>query len=262
MELNSLNWAVEKVKLTDNGISTPYYALKRSDNGNYLSQVSNSYKVVQNQDLLKICQDICNNTGYELFNEMSLNDGKRVMISVKTGDFKVGDDLIHSMVNVINSHDKTACLSFYLGNITLRCSNQFSKILNQSQFKFTHDGNLDNKLNQMLQSLSLFNKIEKEHYDILHKFQSTNITKDLAMKQLGLVLDILDLESEEISTRKKNQLDLLEHCYNLEQADLDDTLYTLVNACTRYCTHEINQVHWGTGLAINNNIFNNCLNLV
>jgi hypothetical protein len=210
---------------------------------------------------------------YELFLEESLNGGKQVLLSLKVEDFKVGDDTITDQISLINSFDKSTglCLSFV--NKTARCKNIFSRVLKNKFFSINHDSLMADKMEEVIQKLEMLNNIRENHKINLEEFVSTKLSKDLALTYLSRSLDMnIDIESDDlnfsleyneaVSTRKKNQFDRMVQCYEQEAVDLGNTVYTLYNTASRYCTHVLNKPYTGRGVKLSNNIYQSCLNLV
>lgn len=269
MQLKELDFLVIKEQMDSNGVKTPFYCTKRTDNDEFLGVVGKNYPIIQNEQLLDICQKLCNQTGYEIYLEKSIDKGKKVLLSMLCGKVKVGDDIIASQISVANSHTGTTSISFSILDDTIRCSNRFFKVLSDNRLKFNHDSFMFEKIENMIKSISILNDYQKTHYNNLQRFVSTPLSKDLALKmlasELNLQYDVFTMglkDLEDISTRKKNQFEKLVDCYEIEQSDLNETVYTGYNAITRYSTHILNQPFNGIGLKMSNNIFNNCLNLV
>jgi uncharacterized protein (UPF0305 family) len=259
MLLNKLNWEVAKVPLQDMGVNTGFYATKRLDNNTYLSTIGKNYPVLQNSYLLEMCQQICASTGYELYLEEPISGGKQVLISLKCAEVKVGDDKLISQISVANSFTGTTSVGFSTLDLNIRCANQFSRVLNNSAFRFNHDSFVFEKLNEMIKSIKLLNEVQEKHYFDLNRFVSTPFSKDLAIKAISKVLDIQfenNTFTEDTSTKKKNIYERFINSYEEEEKDLGNSLWSLTNAATNYVTHVIKQPYHGTGLKINNDIYN------
>jgi hypothetical protein len=268
-QLENLNFKVGKVIDAETNVATPFYATKRLDNGKALGIVAKGYKIFQPSEMLETVQKLCDNTGFELYGDFAINDGKKVLLSVKTGDVKIGDDNIIKQINITNSYDRSSGINFNLGSLTIRCSNQFSKIVKGSQFNFNHNSKMFENIENMIQSIRLLNNEETEYYGCLSKFVSTPLSKDLASRIIAQTLDIqfdnsndVLLFDEDLSTRKSNIFDRFMNDYETEQADLGQTVYTLFNSATAYSTKTIKSPFSGVGLKISNDIFNKCLQLI
>lgn len=271
MKLDSLNWNVEKVQLFDGVTPTPFYATKRMDTGLHLGIVAKNYALLQNSEVLEVCNRICGQMGYELHSGHAINGGKRTLLSVKTGNVKVADDNIISQISITNSFDRSSGIALSFIDTISRCSNEFSRIIKNKAFSFEHNSLMKMRIEDIVSKIELLNKYKEEHYNNLERFVNTSITKDLSLKAISEVLD-MEFESEnngnllsfneDISTRKKNQFLQFVDCWEIEQKDLDDTLYCLVNSATRYSTHVLNQVYFGKGQEISNKIYDKCLQLI
>lgn len=269
--LKEIGFQVGKVNLKDSetNVSTPFWATKRLDTGKHLGVTAKGYNVLQPSEMLDIVSRICQQMDYEIIDDFAINDGKRVLLTVKTGDIKIGDDNIVKQINIANSYDRTSGVHINYGSLTLRCRNTFSKVVKGSQFNFEHNSKMFENIENMINSIILLNKIETDYYGCLSKFVSTSLSKDLAMKIAGEVLDIkfdytndVILFDEDLSTRKKNIFARFENSYEEEVADLGHTVYGFMNAGTNYVTHVLKQPHSGNGLKISNDIYNKCLQLI
>ena len=269
--LKQIDFIVGKVGLNDSetNVATPFYATKRLDNGKHLGVVAKNYPIFQPSEMLEVVNRLCSEMDYEIFADYSINDGKQVMLSVKTGNIKIGDDNIVKQINIANSFNRSTGVNFNFGNLTVRCANQFSKIVKGSQFSFDHSSRMFENIEEMIKSIKKLNELEIEHYDCLSKFVSTPLSKDLAMKLAGEILDVkfdytndVILFDEDLSTRKKNIFARFENSYEEEVADLGNTVYGFMNAGTNYVTHVLKQPHSGNGLRISNLIYDKGLKLI
>lgn len=264
----SLDWRVEKVQLYDGkGGETPFYSTRREDNGKYLGIVGKDYKIVQNSYIQELCEKICGLQGYEVLHSLSINGGKKTLISLKTGKVRIGDDDIISQITFLNSFDKSSGVGLSFGDLTIRCANQFYKIMKGSNYSFLHNQMIETNLNKVVEMIKSLNIIQKEHYNNLDRFVSTPLSKDLAVKKINKLLDTEitvnndEFDFKEISTRRKNQFLSIMDCYEEESVHLNETAYTLFNAITRYTTHVINNTSVGIGLQLNNAAYNMCCSL-
>lgn len=263
----SLDWKVEKVQLYDKRGETPFYAIKREDNGKHLGIVGKKYKIVQNSYIQELCEKICGLNGYEVLHSLAIQGGKKTLISLKTGKVRIGDDDIISQITFLNSFDRSSGVSLSFGDLTIRCANEFYKIVKNSDYSFSHSQMVEFNLNSIIQNIAKLNIKQKEHYNNLERFVSTPLSKDLAVKKINKLLDIQVSKSEDefdftkVSTRRKNQFLSIMDCYEKESVHLHETVYTLFNTITRYTTHVIDNSAIGIGLHLNNTAYNMCCSL-
>lgn len=263
MKLEKLDFKVKKVKLIDeDGLTSSFYATRRTDTGLFLGVVGKNYGLIQNDELLEFCERICNQTGYEVFLEDVLSKGKKTVLSIKTGDVKVADDTIISQISVTNSFDRSCGVHFSFCDLTLRCANQFSKIVKNSNYSFEHNANLLQNIEVVVSRIESLNVLQANHYKALVGFTKVKMSKDSAIKKIAAFLEVsIDDKFKpypEVSTRKANQFDNFVRCYEKEEVDLGNTVYTFYNASTRYVTHNLKQVFTGKGLKISNRVYDFC----
>ena len=192
--------------------------------------------------------------------------GKKTVLSIKTGNVKVADDTIVSQVSVTNSFDRSCGVHFSFCDLNIRCKNQFSKIIKNSSYSFDHSSNLLENIEVVMSRIENLNLLQTAHYKTLMNFATFNMNKDTAIKKIAKVLEIsIDDDFKpfpEISTRKVNQFNSFINCYEKEEVDLGNTVYTFYNATTHYVTHELNQVFTGKGLNLSNKVYDFCNQLL
>lgn len=248
------NFDVNKKNLfLADGTASPFFATVRSDNNEILGCVHKDYKIFQPSEMYTAVDELCKLTNYELFKEIEINKGKQLILSVKTGDIKIGDDKLIKQITICNSYDKSSALAFNFGNLNISCQNQFYKIINSSDSRFRHKGELKLNVDSMLSEVKKINFIEQRFYETLNSFTTKKIRKDLAIKAMKSVLDFSELE--EVSSRKKNQLERFLVSWDIETKRVGETAWGLFNTATYYSTHVLNQTTNGVGQKISNKMF-------
>lgn len=254
------NFQVDKKKLIlEDGSSSPFFATVRSDNNAILGCVHKDYKVFQPQEMYNSVEELCKEVGYEIFKEMEIQEGKKLLLSVKTGEINIADDKLIKQITICNSYDKSSSLAFNFGNLNLSCQNQFYKVITSSDSRFRHKGNLSLDVNTMLKEIKKVNLAEENFYKKLDSFTTKKITKDLAVKAMKSVLDYSD--TEEVSSRKKNQLERFLISFDIETQRIGKTAWGLFNAATYYSTHVLKQTTNGVGQKISNDMFTEILKI-
>lgn len=263
---NGLDFTVNKVQNSANGILVPSYSNMVGDK--CVGTVTNIYNVFQPNEMVELMQELSENFNYELEFAKVLKDGRQIMVMMKCSDKFIANDTIKNYIVGINSYDGTTNVQFtYLDKI-VRCSNQFLKIQRNSDFSVRHNGKMNDNIQELRYKIGALNIQKETHYNNLEKFVHTKLSKDLAIKQISSILDFefeIDgntWEYGDISTRKKNQFDRFVNAYEIEERDLGQTVYTLMNSGSRYSTHVLEQPYSNQGLKISNQIYDNCLMLV
>lgn len=240
LDTTSLNWGVRNEKLvTESGIIVPKkIALVREDNNDILGIHGDGYAAFQNHELMELLHKINLSTGLELKGSGSFGGGARVFIQLKSDDLKLGADRIEGFLTGINSHDGSTSLAFGNSNVTISCQNSFWKSFKQVQTKMKHTVNMKFKIEEILRSVDILLKEEKETFAKIVKMSEMQIHPQL----IDLVKQkLFDLDKEEklddISTRKQNQIIRFDMDLKTEMDGKGDNLWGLFSGVTRYTTH-------------------------
>ena len=106
--------------------STGYKFIVREDTGKVLSCMTNNYKLVKNEAILKTANPLIKKMGGKLSNVDVLKEGAKTMMKWTFPDNKVkmskNDEMIPE-INIVNSYDGTVGLNILGGAFRLICSN-------------------------------------------------------------------------------------------------------------------------------------------
>lgn len=154
------------------GNTTKKVANVRQDTGDVLGWVSPDYSVVQNSELAELAYSLGDNTVVETFG--SLRNGARVYCLVRCDSFMAQhNDEVEQYMLLCNGHDGSLTLSGLPTSIRVVCSNTLRMALASganSMFRFTHAGDMADKLSQAREALGFFRetgKFFKENVDRL-----------------------------------------------------------------------------------------------
>jgi hypothetical protein len=247
---NGLDFTIEKLPLyADTGVSmvkSPYYGLLNTKSGNVINTVKEGYTVSQNRDLVELVLK-----GIESFNGDvtvqkggSINDGRKIYLQLKIeGYSKVGKDTIEKYITILDSNDSSSGLSIGIGDLTLSCSNQFYKFYKAADAKFMHSASLTQRILTIPSIIENALSESMKQIELYNKFQSTQISRDLASE---LVLNLLGFDklhtpelTMEKSTRSLNSMEALYEHLEKEMNDKGDNLWGLHSGVTSYTTHSI-----------------------
>jgi hypothetical protein len=216
-----------------------YKAIRRSDNDNILSVMKNSYSPMTNSEFSEIVERIREISGFELSGFNEFKGGNKVLAFLENNkeDLYIGSHRMKNYMLLGNSFDGSS--SFFQGtsSILIRCQNQFSQI--QTMNKIRHTKNINTKLEEFYIYLdSFFNQREKLK-ETFERMGNITLTEELREKMIAFVLDVKEVSEKELSTRKKNQIEMLRNNMLEEVIDLGENVWGAFNGVTRYTTHDI-----------------------
>ena len=247
---NGLDFHIDKVPLVIPSefhgihVETPYFGLVNSKSGECIHAVKKGYTPSQNADVVEmVLQGIerVQNQQLSVKTAGALQGGKRVFIQLALqGLTKVGDDTLEKFITIIDSNDGSTGLSVGIGDLTMSCMNQFFYFYKNGT-RFRHSASLTEKLQGLPMEIEAALGESYKMTEIYKKLASTPTTKKLADQLVKHLLGIDRLASaqeiSELSSRKKNQMDLLHEMINTEMEQKGDTLWGLHSGVTRYTTH-------------------------
>lgn len=244
LEKVGLNWKVEKQPIqTVTGIEIPEYsAVVRMDTQKTLSVMGSKYQPYQNEELLNLLERVSKMTGLEIHNGGMFGQGQKVYIQLKTGDLKMGKDKIEGYITGINSFDGSTSLGFGNSTTTISCMNTFFGAYKEVSSKVRHTENMGIKVDEICQRLDKLMEDEKKLFDRIKRMSEVKMddkVKELVTRALFEVGDKLDLNSEEISTRKRNDISRFYLDLNGELKQKGDNLWGLFSGVTKFTTHTV-----------------------
>ena len=124
-----LDWTVNKVQLcTPDGTPVDYYANQRSDNKEVLHVVSEGYSVLQNEELVELCEALANTFDYKIHRGGALHGGRKVFVQLDTDSVHgIGqnNDTVKRYITAVNSFDGSTAVAFGSLGLTISCQNTF-----------------------------------------------------------------------------------------------------------------------------------------
>lgn len=239
-----LNWRVEKQTiLTSKGIEIPEFsAIIRTDTQVPLSVMGSKYQPYQNEELLNLLERVSKKVGLEIHNGGLFGQGQKVYIQLKTDDLKLGKDKVEGYITGINSFDGSTSLGFGNSTVTISCMNTFFGAYKEVSSKVRHTENMGIKVDEICTRLDKLMVDEKKLFERIKRMSEVKMddkVKDLVVRALFEVGDKLDLNSEEISTRKRNDISRFYIDLNGEMKGKGDNLWGLFSGVTKYTTHTV-----------------------
>lgn len=168
------------------GSSSERVANVRSDTGDVLGWVGKEYKIVQNTELAELAYSLAgDDTHVESFG--SLRNGGRVYVCLRADSFCADGkhDEIHQYLLLANGHDGSLAFMGQPTSIRVVCDNTLKMALSEgvnSAFRFTHNGNMEDKMQQARQALAYFRKTGKFFQDNVTRLSATEWNRDTISK--------------------------------------------------------------------------------
>lgn len=162
----NLNWTVSKrpiFVLSENDQdwhgTNRFFATTRDDNDHILGVVGPDYQVVQNEELMYLCERL-QGSDVRIETAGSFNNGSRVFVQMRGNAFDVGPkgDVNIPMTLFTNGHDGQWPLSSLPTSIRVICQNTLNMALRQGKknnmlISLKHTGNIQDRLDSMVEAI-------------------------------------------------------------------------------------------------------------
>lgn len=231
------------------GNATCLKGTRRLDNGEFLGTCTESYGIVQNNDVISMVESVFNINGLGAFERQVkvARGGRRVFARYDFKDKvttipKVGDR-VGLRLTAHNSFDGSSKLTLEMGLLRLRCTNGMTTM--QSEFNMAKKHYLGLDVDSIKDAL---NNAMTKYSDIVSVFgemSEINITQAQGETIINNLVK-RNVLSERLS---KNVLNIWEKPSYAE--DSARTLYNLYNANTQYVTHEFEAEHFENAQKMN-----------
>jgi hypothetical protein len=247
---NGLDFEIQKVPLFAFGknfstIETSYFGLLNTKSGEVINSVKEGYTISQNAEVVEMVL-----RGIAPFSDKldvsfggALNGGRKVFLQLKIeGKQKVGNDTLTQYVTIIDSNDGSTSLSIGIGDICMRCQNQFFKFYKAGNAKFRHTATIEQRIKEIPMLIEIALNESLRQIELYNKFVSTPVTRSLANQMIKSIIgydreftamDILKTKS----TKAINILDAISTDIETEFNQVGLNAWALLGGITRYTTH-------------------------
>ena len=247
---NGLDFEIQKVPLFAFGkdfqtIETNYFGLLNTKTGEVINSVKQGYTISQNAEVVEMVL-----RGIEPFSDKlnvtfggSLNGGRKVFLQLKIeGKTKVGNDTLTQYVTIIDSNDGSTSLSIGIGDLCMRCQNQFFKFYKAGNAKFRHTATIEQRIKEIPMLIEIALNESLKQIELYNKFVSTPVTRSLANQMVKSILgyDREFTSMDELakkSTKAINILDAINNDIETEFNQVGFNAWALLGGITRYTTH-------------------------
>jgi phage/plasmid-like protein (TIGR03299 family) len=240
LEATGLNWTVNKKELVSvDGLNTESFGMFRNDNNQWLGTVGKRYEPYQNHKLVSNMVDITSAVDLDVTRGGVLAKGKKVFLQAKLPDDVVGNSGIKRWLTTTNSHDGTSAITLGYSNMVIACSNSFHAASKGSN-RFRHTINADSNIQDNVKQIQFTLANEMQLIETFKAMQATTIKDEAVDRTVRSLFGIgLDTMQDDISTRKRNQVETFSNNLVTEINTHGKTMWSLFNAVTRYTNHEI-----------------------
>ena len=242
-----LDWQVNKVQLcTPDGTPVDYYANQRSDNGAVLQVVSAGYSVLQNEELVELCEALANTFDYKVHKGGALDSGRKVYIQLETDAVTgIGEnkDTVNRYITALNSFDGSTAVAFGSLGFTISCQNTFYRAARHSGLtRIKHTSNMRERIDQAKRQVEHVRHQEETLYAKFFRMASEQATPAHVQELVKRITEVDIMKSTidnkiEHSTRRVNIAEGLVASIQRETSYKGMTLWGLMSGVTHYTSH-------------------------
>jgi len=280
MAMADLNWTVSKRPIyvmntpsdTDEELYTTnkFFATTRDDNNHILGVVGPDYQVVQNEELMYLCQRL-QGSDVKIESAGSLDHGRRVFVQMRGNAFDVGPkkDTNIPMTLFTNGHDGQWPLSSLPTSIRVICQNTLNMALNQGKrnnmiISLKHTGNIQDRLEGMIEAIENWKhrtidfQLKAEHlaYKEVNTEMVQNLWTQIYSDMFGEIHENpMNDEQNDDNQTAKSTLTKWANTFDSEVKLSGANAWTAMNAVTYWLDHQ--QIYRGSNK--NENRFNDIL---
>ena len=241
-----LNWNVRSEELqTKSGLDVPNrIALVRDDTSTVLGIHAKGYDAYQNHELLELLYRISGQTGLTVHSGGLFKGGEKVWFQLKSNDLVLPNDRIKGYISGLNSFSGISSLAFGTSKTTVSCQNTFWMAYKEVGTRLRHSGTMRPRIDEILFKIDQMLAEEKEQFEEIKRMGEVRMTeevRELITKKLFEIGVEEKLDSDELSTRKKNQLVTFNGGLTFELAQKGNNLWGLFNGVTKYTSHLMKQ---------------------
>jgi len=243
LHYSGLDWQVKQEPLmTGTFKSVPgYVANVRSDNDRILGIVSDSYKVVQNEEAFAFT-DALIGEGVRYETAGSLDEGRKVWLLAKLPERYqlVGED-VDPYIVFTSSHDGSGAIRVAPTPIRVVCQNTLNLALNTAKrsWSTTHTSNVHSRLDDARNTLLFADKYMKALQQEAERLSMQRVTDKMFYNLVDKLLPVDEDASEQTkSNNLKQRSDLIYRYFHApDLVDLPKNGWRFINAVSDHATH-------------------------
>ncbi len=245
LKLAGLDWRViTKPIYIDNQRIKEYVANVRDNDNSVLGIVSNTYKIVQNEEAFSFTdQLLANNNDVHYETAGSLCNGKKTWLLAKMPDIYLVDDPTNCYLTFMNSFDGKSGLRVFTTPVRVVCQNTLNMALSSTprSWSANHTGNIEEKLEEAKRTLLMASNYFK-HLETVSKVLVSKEINDKAV--LEFIEELLPIESGASARKENNVIELRKELFARYKNAPDlkkyqNTQWALINAVSDFASHTI-----------------------
>jgi phage/plasmid-like protein (TIGR03299 family) len=237
LENTGLNWSVSKNQLVDlEGHATGSYGIFKGG-VEWLGTVGDRYEMLQNHELAETLIQATDGLGIEITRGGMLYKGVKTYLQAELPEEYVGKSNVKRWITCLNSHDGSTSVGFGSSNTVVICENTFFKAFGELQ-KFRHTASMKQRIeiaqNDLRNTIALDNQLMTN----FKRMADLPLKDEIVERVLAKMFKVKgDQKTEEISTRKENQIKAFAGSLTRSITEQGQTVWALFNGVTRYVNH-------------------------
>ena len=220
----------------------PGYKLNYRETDNQaLGIVTNRYKVVQNIEALEFI-DCLASEGATFETAGSLDNGKRIFITMKLKEQKITDEDMVFYLVITNSHDGKGAVTVCITPVRVVCQNTLNLALRQAvrSFSFCHKGDIKSKLLEAKLTLENSDNYITHLEEEFGELKLIKMDEDKVWEYLKLLFPIDGTETDKKTDwMTAARLEVYNDWKAPDLADREKSAFRFINAVSDFATHNI-----------------------
>jgi len=232
---SELNYIVEEAKMRNvntERISNKIKSLYRSDTGDELGIVRNTYYPVQNSVQFAYFDTMCQKENMSYTETLSVNNGEKVILKAELPDIVTigNNDLLKRQFCLINGFDGITCLSAntIFERINSKCILRGNIPNTINSWKFRHTKNIEIRMEEVMKVLSEGTLWFDKFLEIANELNSKIVDDHMVKHFMNSVFGTS--ESPQIEHKKT----IVQNCFEKGIGNNGSTAWDLYNAVTEY----------------------------
>lgn len=243
LHYSGLDWQVNQEPIMTGTFKSVsgYVANVRSDNQAILGIVSDSYKVVQNEEAFAFT-DALIGEGVRYETAGSLDGGRKVWLLAKLPErYQLAGEDVDPYIVFTSSHDGSGAIRVAPTPIRVVCQNTLNLALNTAKrsWSTTHTSNVHSRLDDARNTLLFADKYLKALQQEAEKLSMQRVTDKMFYNLIDKLLPVDDDASEQTkSNNLKQRSDLIYRYFHApDLVDLPKNGWRFINAVSDHATH-------------------------
>jgi len=237
-ESNLFDWEITEKNIIIPGIgeTADWKAVVKGDTGTILNICRSSYTPTSNARFSESLEKLSEFTGFSVDQVATLQQGRKVVAWLKAPEhLKAAGCNFKMFLMLGNSHDSSS--AFFIGQTStmVRCTNQFTQ--RNQQLRAYHTRTNEEQIFNIEESFRNFNEMGYNLKRMVERYDQVKVTPADRRELIRHILNVKETNTEDISSRKQNQILALDSAINRETLELGNTALGLFNGVTYWTTH-------------------------